>query len=417
MDHLQANNCIVPLRFIGFQNDGKWEVKRLGDIAIRVNTKNLSDSRYPVLTNSATEGIVNQQDYFDREIVTKDNLKNYSIVELDDFVYNPRISTAAPVGPISRNKIGRGIMSPLYTIFRFKEGNIDFFEHYFNTNCWHQYLKDIANFGARFDRMNITSEDFMNLPIPFPPLAEQKRIAECLSSMDKMIAECNNKLKLLKSHKKGLMQQLFASLNGGGKSLIPRLRFQKFKNTKEWEIKTLGKISNTFSGGTPSAGNKNYYGGNIPFIRSGELNSDCTSLFLTQEGLNNSSAKIVERGTILYALYGATSGEVGISQMRGAINQAILAITPNDGYDSLFIYYYLKNQKESIVNQYIQGGQGNLSGTIINALRFPIPSLDEQHKIADCLSPIDKMIGYYSDKTFLLGLHKKGLMQQLFPKQ
>ena len=209
MNHTQTNNCVASLRFQEFKNYGKWEVRRLGDIAIRVNNKNISDARYPVLTNSAAEGIVKQQDYFDREIVTKDNLKNYSIVEVDDFVYNPRISIAAPVGPISRNKIGLGIMSPLYTIFRFKEGNIDFFEHFFYTNCWHQYLKDIANFGARFDRMNITSEEFMNLPIPFPPLAEQKRIAECFSSIDKMIAECNYKLELLKSHKKGLMQQLF----------------------------------------------------------------------------------------------------------------------------------------------------------------------------------------------------------------
>ena len=159
-------NHIPALRFPDFANDGEWEVKRLGEIAERITRKNKNNHPLPVLTNSATEGVVNQQDYFDREIVTKDNLTNYHVIEFDDFVYNPRISVAAPVGPISRNKVGLGIMSPLYTIFRFKEGNIDFFEQYFRTNCWHQYLKDKANFGARFDRMNISSEDFLNLPIP-----------------------------------------------------------------------------------------------------------------------------------------------------------------------------------------------------------------------------------------------------------
>lgn len=204
------NSKYVPkLLFPEFANDGEWEIKKLRDIAIRVNNKNRSNIQLPVLTNSATGGIVNQQDFFDREIVTKDNLKNYSIVEIDDFVYNPRISTAAPVGPISRNKIGKGVMSPLYTIFRFKEGNVDFFEHYFRTNCWHQYLKDKANFGARFDRMNITNEDFFDLPIPFPPISEQQRIADCLASIDLLINHYSGKIVLLEQHKKGLMQGLF----------------------------------------------------------------------------------------------------------------------------------------------------------------------------------------------------------------
>lgn len=202
-------NHIPALRFPDFANDGEWEVKRLGEIAERITRKNRSNHQLLVLTNSATEGVVNQQDYFDREIVTRDNLTNYHIIEFDDFVYNPRISVAAPVGPISRNKVGLGIMSPLYTIFRFKVGNIDFFEQYFRTNCWHQYLKDKANFGARFDRMNISSEDFMNLPIPFPPLAEQQRIAACLSAADEMINATNGKLEQLKAYKKGLMQNLF----------------------------------------------------------------------------------------------------------------------------------------------------------------------------------------------------------------
>ena len=207
MTDKQIYKCLPHLRFPEFQRE--WETRRLGEVAIRVTKRNKDNQSLPVLTNSATGGIVSQQDYFDREIVTKDNLTSYSIVDVNDFVYNPRISTAAPVGPISRNNLCVGIMSPLYTIFRFTEGCLDYYEQYFKTDCWHQYLKDKANFGARFDRMNITSEDFLGLPIPFPPFEEQQRIADCLSSIDEAIRLYSEKAILMERHKKGLMQQLF----------------------------------------------------------------------------------------------------------------------------------------------------------------------------------------------------------------
>lgn len=205
-----GNSCVIlRLRFPKYNNAKEWEIKKLKDIAIRISNKNKSNKALPVLTNSASGGVVNQQDYFEREIVSKGNLASYSIVNTDDFVYNPRISTTAPVGPISRNTIGSGLMSPLYTIFRFSEGDVDFFEHFFKTNCWHQYLRDKANYGARFDRMNITNEDFMNMPIPFPPIDEQQRIADCLSSIDETIKVYSDKVIVSKQHKMGLMQQLF----------------------------------------------------------------------------------------------------------------------------------------------------------------------------------------------------------------
>ena len=205
----QNGKTVPEYRFPEFVDNGEWEIVKLREIAIRVKNKNKFNEQLPVLTNSATEGIVNQQDYFDREIVTRDNLSNYFIVKIDDFVYNPRISSLAPVGPISRNKIERGIISPLYTIFRFCKGCIDYFDYYFRTNCWHQYLRSIANFGARFDRMNITNEEFMNMPIPFPSVAEQQKIAECLSSIDKTIGSFLEKESQIEIYKKGLMQQLF----------------------------------------------------------------------------------------------------------------------------------------------------------------------------------------------------------------
>lgn len=197
--------------------------------------------------------------------------------------------------------------------------------------------------------------------------------------------------------------------------LIPKLRFPEFKNDGEWEFRRLGDIADSFSGGTPTASKADYYGGDIPFIRSGEVNSSKTSLFITQSGLENSSAKMVEKGTILYALYGATSGEVGLAGVKGAINQAILAIVPKPEVDKLFLYQYLKYAKGIIVNHFIQGGQGNLSASIISNLIIPLPSLSEQKRIAAFLTSLDELLSKTKAKLEQLKAHKKGLMQKLFP--
>ena len=203
----QPGTTTPALRFPGFT--GEWQEKPLCSLAAKVNQKNKDFAVTRVLTNSATEGVVDQNAYFERDIAVKDNTNNYYIVNKDDFVYNPRISSTAPVGPISINKVGKGIMSPLYTVFKFQKGHIAFFEQYFQTEIWHPYLKSIANFGARFDRMNITTDGFFNMPLFVPSIEEQQKIAECLETLDNLITAESKKLESLKAHKKGLMQQLF----------------------------------------------------------------------------------------------------------------------------------------------------------------------------------------------------------------
>ena len=215
MEHLfPAEGKTVPvLRFPEFQNTKEWSVKKLNELASIIIKKNRQGYICKVLTNSAAEGVVDQSEYFDRNIVNQNNLQNYYVIENGDYVYNPRISTLAPVGPISKNLIGQGIMSPLYTIFRFMDNNNEFYNQYFKTTYWHKYLKDIANQGARFDRMSITADDFMNMPLPYPCPKEQQKIADCLSSIDDLITTQANRLEALKTHKKGLMQQLFPNIN------------------------------------------------------------------------------------------------------------------------------------------------------------------------------------------------------------
>jgi len=200
-------------------------------------------------------------------------------------------------------------------------------------------------------------------------------------------------------------------MRGGGE--IPRLRFPEFKDAEAWKIMPLGEIFVIFSGGTPNTSNKNFYNGDIPFIRSAEIDKERTELYLTQDGLNNSSARSVEKGDILIALYGANSGEVAIARMNGAINQAILCLKSE--HSNVFTYHYFSHMKNKIVSTYLQGGQGNLSGEIIKSIRVPVPSFAEQRKIASCLTSLDEVIDAKANKLDQLKNHKKSLMTQLFP--
>ena len=187
----------------------EWDVVELGSLASKVKGKNKDGALTNVLTNSATKGVVSQSDYFDREIVNGDNLHGYYVVEKDDFVYNPRISVSAPVGPVKRNRAVRGVMSPLYTVFRFSDGNLTFLEQYFESWEWHDYMRSVANSGARHDRMNVTADDFFGLPIPLPSPEEQNRIADFLASLDAKIREAETVLENARRYRDGLLQQMY----------------------------------------------------------------------------------------------------------------------------------------------------------------------------------------------------------------
>ncbi len=178
-------------------------------------------------------------------------------------------------------------------------------------------------------------------------------------------------------------------------------------------MKSIGVLCSMFSGGTPSAGRVEYYNnGTIPFIRSGEINSEATELFLTEKGLANSAAKLVKKGDLLLALYGATSGEVGISKISGAINQAVLCIRSSQ-LNTLYLKNLLIFEKARILNTYLQGGQGNLSAEIIKSLKFPFPPLAEQKRIAEVLSIWDVGIERLERVIALKEKCKRALMQRL----
>lgn len=196
-------------RFPGFTD--AWEQRKLSDISTKVTTKNVDVHYTETLTNSAEQGIISQVDFFDKEISNKDNINGYYIVDNNDFIYNPRISTLAPVGPINRNKLNRtGIMSPLYTVFRSSNVDLGFLEWYFQSSHWHRYMKLNGDSGARADRIAIKDSTFFEMPIKFPVnIKEQVLIGETLEKFNQYITLHQRKLDYLQLQKKALLQQMF----------------------------------------------------------------------------------------------------------------------------------------------------------------------------------------------------------------
>ena len=177
------------------------------------------------------------------------------------------------------------------------------------------------------------------------------------------------------------------------------IKMSKTKLPKDWQIKTLGEVCETTSGGTPSRGNASYYNGTIPWVKSGELNKGViydTEEKITEEAIKNSSAKIFPKGTLLIALYGATIGKLAFLGVDAATNQAVCGIYQNDSIDSKYIYNFLFHKKQDLVKQGIGGAQPNISQTILKKLAIPLPPLETQQaivsKIEELFSELDKGI-------------------------
>ena len=205
----QEGELEPKIRFKGFE--GKWKSIPLKEIAKKKTDKNVGVKYDITLTNSAEYGVINQRDFFDHDISNSNNIGGYYIIDNDDFVYNPRISVTAPVGPINRNQLGyTGIMSPLYLIFSVDGINIDYLSCFFKTTLWHNYMKLNGNSGARFDRLAISDDAFFNMPIAVPmDSKEQLRIANYFKSFNEIISLQTKRLDLLKHLKSACLDNMF----------------------------------------------------------------------------------------------------------------------------------------------------------------------------------------------------------------
>lgn len=382
----------------------EWERKYLYQLTQRVTRKNKENNKN-ILTISAQQGLINQEKFFNK-LVSAKNVQNYYLLYKNEFAYNKSYSKGYPMGAIKKlTNYDKGVVSTLYICFNFIEGNDSYFEQYFESGKHNKELEKVAQEGARnHGLLNLGINDFFNRELLVPSAKEQTKIANFLTTLDVRISQQEKQCQLLEQYKKGMMQQLF------GQEL--RFKDDNGEEFPEWESKKLEELGSFFSGGTPLTTEKNFFNGDIPFIKSGEISSSTTEQNITLEGLEHSSAKLVEKGDILYALYGATSGEVAILKISGAINQAVLCIRTS--LNNYFLYSYLLYSKSRIIRTYLQGGQGNLSAQIIKQLAISVPDIKEQTKIAHFLSILDDKITLAKQQLEQLNTYKKGLLQQLF---
>ena len=397
---------IPQIRFDGYTD--AWEQRKLGEIAERVQG---NDGRMdlPTLTISAANGWMDQKERFSGNIAGKEQ-KKYTLLHKGELSYNHGNSKLAKYGTVfSLETYEEALVPRVYHSFKVINGSSKFIEYYFATKIPDRELAKLVSSGARMDGLlNINFNEFMGINLTVPNKSEQEKISNYFSNLDHLITLHQRECDLLAKMKKSYLQKMFPK-NGEDK---PEIRFDGY--TDAWEQRKVDDVTTSYSGGTPQAGNSEYYNGTIPFIRSGEIYESHTELFITEKGLENSSAKMVSKGDILYALYGATSGEVSRSNIDGAINQAILAITPNDGYNADFLVEWFRKEKESIIDKYLQGGQGNLSAQIIKKLEIPFPTFEEQNKIGRYFTEIDNLITLHQRELDSLKKMKKSLLQMMF---
>jgi type I restriction enzyme S subunit len=406
---------LVPrLRFPEFREAEEWKLKPLGKLAKRRTVKNVGLEHTRVLTNSAEFGVLDQRDYFEKDIANQGNLEGYYIIEKGDYVYNPRISASAPVGPISKNNVGTGVMSPLYTVFRFDGSNNDFFAHYFKSTHWHQYMRQASSTGARHDRMSITNDDFMGLPLPVSKPEEQQKIADCLSSLDDLIAAETQKLDTLKTHKKGLMQQLFPREG----ETVPRLRFPEFREAEEWKEKALGQLGKLVSGLTYSPDDVRDEG--LLVLRSSNVQDGRIVLddnVYVRPNIKGASPSLPN--DILICVRNGSKSLIGKNALipegmppctHGAFMTVFRTIAAK-----FVIQLFQTEAYEKQVAADLGATINSINGNQLKKYKFLVPEAEEQQVIADCLSSLDDLITAQNQKIDAIKIHKKGLMQQLFP--
>jgi type I restriction enzyme, S subunit len=410
----KAKSVLMPkLRFPEFRGAPGWEALPLSLLARRVKQKNRDEKIKRVLTNSAEFGVVDQRDYFDKDIATQGKLDGYFVVAPGCYVYNPRTSLTAPVGPMSKNKVGTGVMSPLYTVFRFNDDSNDFYEHFFKTTCWHPYLRQASSTGARHDRMAISADDFMAMPLPVPSPTEQQKIAECLSSVDALIAGQARKVDALKAHKKELMRQLFPREG----ETQPRLRFPEFQNAEEWSVRTIGEMFQLINGCAFKP--DDWRSSGTPIIRIQNLNDPSAEFNYSQAAVLGRNR--VEPGDLLFAWSGTLGSSFGARLWNGppgVLNQHIFKVLMDEQQITLpFALLVLSRVEDDIAKQThgFKASFVHVKKSDLVKVALQLPPLPEQRRVAACMSSLNTLITAETQKLETLKTHKKGLMQQLFP--
>ncbi|MGO0055794.1 restriction endonuclease subunit S [Streptococcus suis] len=411
----KEKSTVPRLRFPGFTD--AWKQRKLGEVAEKISQKNLDRQYVETFTNSAEFGIISQRDFFEKNISSLDNISGYYIVSPDDFVYNPRISNLAPVGPIKRNKLGRvGVMSPLYTIFRFSDIHLDFVEKYFDTTIWHRYMELNGDSGARSDRFAIKDSVFKGLPIPLPTLPEQEAIGNFFSDLDQLITLHQRKLDDVKELKKALLQKMFPKGNGND---FPELRFPEF--TDAWKQRKLGEVS------------KRVTRRNKELISSLPLTISAQHGLVDQEEFFNkqvaskdvSSYYLIKKGEFAYNKSYSNGYPWGAIKRldryeMGVLSTLYIVFKPTSLIcsDYLVSYYDTVNWYKEVSMIAAEGARNhgllNIAPNDFFKTRLFIPTLPEQEAIGSFFSDLDQLITLHQRQLDHLKLLKKALLQQMF---
>ena len=389
------------LRFPGF--DEPWNESKLSACFAKNIKKNTDGRISNVICNSAKMGLIPQRDYFDKDIANSDNTSGYYIIEHNDFVYNPRKSSDAPYGPISRYAYSdAGIVSPLYLCFRAK-GDVDtnFFEWYFRSSAWHRYIYMTGDSGARHDRVSIKDDDFFSMPIRFPSSIEQKKITSFLNAIERRISSQQLLVDNLKKYKRGLLSQLISGKQG-------------FRQKQGWNIVKLGDIF--------TERNEKANGGEellAVTINAGVQKRSEIDL-KDNSSDDKSNYKRVKIGDIAYNTMRMWQGASGASSYDGIVSPAYTVITPIHPQQINILFWAQYFKYEPLVKTFQKFSQGLTSDTW--NLKFPqfseikvlCPSYDEQNLIATLLVSFDLRIKSEEEKLEQLNRMRSSLNAQLF---
>jgi type I restriction enzyme S subunit len=347
-----------------------WEIKKLGEVATYINgfafkPEQWTDNGIPIIRIQNLNNPSAPYNYCDFEVPPK------YLVEQGDIL----ISWSASLGVYEWNNDNGYLNQHIFKVV-FDKGNIN--KYYFKYAVASKLNIMLENLhGATMK--HIVKKDFDNTLIPVPPLPEQEKIVSELDCLSDIIEKKRQQLKELDA----LAQSIFYEMFGN-----------PVDNERGWEVKKLGEVCETTSGGTPSKTHNEYYeDGNIPWLRSGEVNKmfiNETELYITEQGLRNSSAKWIPIDSVVIAMYGATVGQVGILKKEMTTNQAICSVFPNKTFLPIYLYAFLQNMKEEFIKMASGGAQPNISQAIIKNTKVLCPPLTLQQSFAQKIESIEK---------------------------
>jgi len=360
----------------------------LGDLVDRVTRKNQDLVSELPLTISAQYGLIDQNEFFDKRVASKD-VSGYYLIENGEFAYNKSTSTDAPWGAIKRlDRYENGVLSTLYIVFGIKENNpvdSDFLVSYYSTNLWHKGIHEIAAEGARnHGLLNIAPADFFETRLMIPQdIEEQKKIGKYFIELEALITLHQRKCEQTKNLKKYMLQKMFPQ-NG---AKVPEIRFNGF--THDWEQRKLGEVFKEYS-------EKNHT--ELPALTiiqgGGTVKREDSDRNLMYDESNLSNYKMVRKDDFIVHLR-SFEGGLEKSALDGIVSPAYHTFH-SDVADSRFYYPYFRSH-EFIKHKLVPHVYGIRDGRSIDIdgmkiIEIPYTSMEEQRQIGDYLESLDHLI-------------------------